>query len=105
MTTPPTADTEGAETPYQGMLGAASRIASGARGSAAVVGDDLRAAATVHGFSRDPATMTAIGQVEDAFAAAAAAAEALRSGMVARHEAGEEYHAGQDADASAFRPA
>jgi hypothetical protein len=34
-----------------------------------------------------------------------ARAQSARTGLISRHEAGAEYHNGQDADASAFRPA
>jgi hypothetical protein len=102
----PMADLDSGDTPYEAMLAVHTAHAKEQREVAAKAQDELTAHAIVHGFNRDREYMAYLQNVIDTAEAAATAAEGCVRGMQARHADGAEYHAtGQDADASAFRPA
>lgn len=99
-------DLEAGDTPYDGMQGALDTYATQAQGISASVGDDLTAASAVHGFDRDPALTADIAHITDLAEQLQSATAAAKAGLAARHAEGAEYHgSGQDAHASAFRPA
>jgi hypothetical protein len=96
---------EGADTPHEAMQMAFRQVGAKAAAMAQAVGDDLAAAAAVHGMNRDPQTMADIAAITDHASALQAQADQAATGLASRHAEGAEYHGnGTDADASAFRP-
>jgi len=106
QTTEPDTSLEGADTPHEAMQGVFGQFAEQAQRTADAAGDDLTAAAAVHGYDRDPQVMADIADISDQASALSERAKQAREGLRQRHAEGAEYHAnGQDAHASAFRPA
>ena len=96
---------EDADTPHEAMQATFGKFADNAQAIAQAAGDDLTAAAAVHGYDRDPAVTADIAELHDLAESLAARAAQARTGLAQRHADGAEYHAnGQDAHASAFRP-
>ena len=96
---------ESGDTPYQGMQSTLGSYSAQAQAMYEQASDDLTAAAAAHGFDRDPALMAQLQAIQDAAQALVGAAQGANSTLVANHSDGDEYHSGQDAHASAFRPA
>ena len=101
-----TTDFESADTPYQGIQNALDAYAQHAAAVAKEAGDDLAAHTALTGFDRDPQFMAGLARIQDNANALVAEVGSVKAGLIARHNAAEEYHGtGQDADAIAFRPA
>ena len=98
-------DIESGDTPYQGMQTTLAGYSARAQAMHDQAADDLTAAAATHGFDRDPALMAQLQAIQDAAQALVGASQGASSTLVANHSDGDEYHSGQDAHASAFRPA
>ena len=95
---------ENGDSPYEAMQGVMDQFGREADKIAAAAGDDLAAAAAIHGFDRDPHLTADLQAVEAAAVELKQRVRAAKAGLTGRHADGAEYHTGQDANASAFRP-